>query len=96
MIHETGRKVIRQPGDIGSLEYAKTLVAIAIQELGRLDIVVNNAGFQMTHNSIEESRRRIRAYLSDQRLRNVLSYPGSPAKDGAGQLNNQYDFNSGI
>jgi NAD(P)-dependent dehydrogenase (short-subunit alcohol dehydrogenase family) len=54
VIHETGRKVIRHPGDIGSLEYAKTLVSIAIQELGRLDIVVNNAGFQMTHDDIEE------------------------------------------
>lgn len=49
-----GRKAIRLPGDIGSLEYAKTLVAAAIREFGHLDIVVNNAGFQMTHESIEE------------------------------------------
>jgi NAD(P)-dependent dehydrogenase (short-subunit alcohol dehydrogenase family) len=54
VIHETGRKAIRHPGDIGSLEYAKTLVAIAIKEFGRIDIVVNNAGFQMTHDKIEE------------------------------------------
>jgi NAD(P)-dependent dehydrogenase (short-subunit alcohol dehydrogenase family) len=96
VIHETGRKVIRHPGDIGSLEYAKTLVALAIQELGRLDIVVNNAGFQMTHNSIEESRRRIRAYVSDQRLRNVLPDPGGTAKVGGGRLDSQHDLHSGI
>jgi NAD(P)-dependent dehydrogenase (short-subunit alcohol dehydrogenase family) len=54
LIHELGRKAIRLPGDIGSLEYAKTLVAAAIREFGHLDIVVNNAGFQMTHESIEE------------------------------------------
>jgi NAD(P)-dependent dehydrogenase (short-subunit alcohol dehydrogenase family) len=54
VIHETGRKAIRHPGDIGSSDYAKTLVAIAIREFGRIDIVVNNAGFQMTHDKIEE------------------------------------------
>jgi hypothetical protein len=54
VIHAAGRKAIRHPGDIGSLEYAKTLVAIAIREFGRVDIVVNNAGFQMTHDKLEE------------------------------------------
>jgi len=53
-IQQMGRKAIRHPGDIGSLEYAKSLVSTAIQELGHLDIVVNNAGFQMTRDSIEE------------------------------------------
>ncbi|WP_254062258.1 SDR family NAD(P)-dependent oxidoreductase [Acidobacterium sp. S8] len=54
MIHEMGRKVLRHPGDIGSTDYAKSLVDAAIQDLGRLDIVVNNAGFQMAHDDIEE------------------------------------------
>jgi NAD(P)-dependent dehydrogenase (short-subunit alcohol dehydrogenase family) len=54
LIHEMGRKAVRLPGDIGSLDYARSLVAAAIKEFGHLDIVVNNAGFQMTHDSIEE------------------------------------------
>ena len=54
VIHQTGQKAIRHPGDIGSLEYAKSLVAVAMEEFGRIDIVVNNAGFQMTRDSIEE------------------------------------------
>jgi NAD(P)-dependent dehydrogenase (short-subunit alcohol dehydrogenase family) len=54
LIHEMGRKAVRLPGDIGSLGHAKSLIAAAIKEFGDLDIVVNNAGFQMTHNSIEE------------------------------------------
>jgi len=54
VIRETGSKVVRFPGDIGSPDYAKSLVAAAIKEFGHLDIVVNNAGFQMTHDSIEE------------------------------------------
>jgi NAD(P)-dependent dehydrogenase (short-subunit alcohol dehydrogenase family) len=54
LIHEMGRKAIQLPGDIGSHDYAKSLVDAAIKEFGRLDIVVNNAGFQMTHDNIEE------------------------------------------
>ena len=53
-IHEMGRKAVRLPGDIGSIDYAQALVAAAIKEFGHLDILVNNAGFQMTHDSIEE------------------------------------------
>lgn len=54
VIRETGRTAVRFPGDIGSPDYAKSLVAAAIEGFGHLDIVVNNAGFQMTHDSIEE------------------------------------------
>jgi len=54
IIKGCGRKAIALPGDIGSSEYARSLVETAIRELGGLDIVVNNAGFQMTHPSIEE------------------------------------------
>ncbi|MDW5266849.1 MULTISPECIES: SDR family oxidoreductase [Acidobacteriaceae] len=54
VIHEMGRKAVRLPGDIGSIDYARALVAAAIKEFGHLDILVNNAGFQMTHDSIEE------------------------------------------
>ena len=49
-----GRRVIPFLSDIGSVEYARSLVDTATSKLGGLDIVVNNAGFQMTHQSIEE------------------------------------------
>jgi hypothetical protein len=54
VVQEEGRKIVRLPGDIGSREYAQSLVATAIKEFGHLDIVVNNAGFQMTHENIED------------------------------------------
>ncbi len=63
VIHQAGRKAIRHPGDIGSLEYAKSLVAIAIKEFGRLDIVVNNAGFQMNSSSPRQPFQRWRRAL---------------------------------
>ncbi len=53
-IEKQGRKAIAHPGDIGSIEYARSLVETAERSLGGVDIVVNNAGFQMTHEAIEE------------------------------------------
>lgn len=53
-VKSCGRRVIPLPGDIGSVDYARSLVDTATGKLGGLDIVVNNAGFQMTHSSIEE------------------------------------------
>lgn len=54
VIQEAGQKAIRIPGDIGDPKYAVDLVKRAFQEFGKLDVVVNNAGFQMTRESIED------------------------------------------
>lgn len=49
-----GRRAVRVPGNIGDPAVAKKLVQTAQQEFGHLDIVVNNAGFQMVREKIEE------------------------------------------
>ena len=54
VIENCGQRAISLPGDIGSPEYARSLVDAAVSKFQQLDIVVNNAGFQMTHQSIEE------------------------------------------
>src|ERR1700761_4804419 len=54
VIEKVGRKAVKLPGDIRKPEYAQALVAAALNEFGRLDIVVNNAGFQMTHEKLED------------------------------------------
>jgi NAD(P)-dependent dehydrogenase (short-subunit alcohol dehydrogenase family) len=53
-VREAGRKAVRVPGDIRDEGHCKKLVQRAFDEFGRLDILVNNAAFQMTHESIEE------------------------------------------
>jgi len=53
-IEKAGRTAIKLPGDIRKPEYSQALVAAALKEFGRLDIVVNNAGFQMTHDKLED------------------------------------------
>ena len=54
IIEKAGRKAICLPGDIGDPAYARSLVSAATNRLGRLDIVVNNAGFQMVRDKIED------------------------------------------
>jgi hypothetical protein len=53
-VKEAGRKAITFPGDIGQESVCKELVDRAFREFGTLDILVNNAAYQMTHESIEE------------------------------------------
>ena len=54
VVEEAGRKGIAIPGDIGDREHCRELVGRAVEELGRLDILVNNAAYQATHDSITE------------------------------------------
>jgi NAD(P)-dependent dehydrogenase (short-subunit alcohol dehydrogenase family) len=53
-VEKAGRKAIAVPGDIRDEAHCRALVDRAFDEFGRLDILVNNAAFQMTHDSIEE------------------------------------------
>jgi NAD(P)-dependent dehydrogenase (short-subunit alcohol dehydrogenase family) len=52
LIKAEGRKGIGIPGDLREEAFCQKLVEQAVQQLGGLDIVVNNAGRQQTHASI--------------------------------------------
>ena len=51
-IRSAGRKGVAIPGDLRDEAFCQKLVAKAAQELGGLDILVNNAARQQTHASI--------------------------------------------
>src|SRR3954451_5767059 len=53
-VEEAGRKAVLVPGDIRDEEHCKRIVQQAVQEFGQLDILVNNAAFQMSHESLQE------------------------------------------
>lgn len=53
-VEQEGRKAILVPGDIQEEAHCKQIVERAVNELGGLDILVNNAAFQMTHESLQE------------------------------------------
>jgi NAD(P)-dependent dehydrogenase (short-subunit alcohol dehydrogenase family) len=53
-VEQAGRKAVLIPGDISNEQHCQTLVQRTIDELGGLDILVNNAAYQMTHKSLQE------------------------------------------
>jgi NAD(P)-dependent dehydrogenase (short-subunit alcohol dehydrogenase family) len=53
-IEKAGRKAVLVPGDIQSEEHCKMIVDRAVKELGGVDILVNNAAYQETHQSLQE------------------------------------------
>jgi NAD(P)-dependent dehydrogenase (short-subunit alcohol dehydrogenase family) len=53
-VEAAGRRAMLVPGDIREEQHCIALVERAFSEFGRLDILVNNAAYQSTHESIEE------------------------------------------
>ena len=53
-IEQARVKCLRVPGDIQDPMHCKEMVAKVVRAFGGLDILVNNAAFQMTHSSILE------------------------------------------
>lgn len=53
-VKKAGRRAIPMPGDLTDERYCRDLVERTVRELGHLDILVNNAAYQMTHEKLEE------------------------------------------
>jgi len=54
VVEACGRKAILIKGDIRSESHCKAIVDRAVQEFGQIDILVNNAAFQMSRKSLQE------------------------------------------
>ena len=54
LIEETGRKALSLPGDVTHEAYCRDMVEQTVSEFGGLDILVNNAAFQMAHEGLED------------------------------------------
>ena len=54
LVEDAGRKAVLVAGDIGSPQHCRAIVERAVNELGGLDILVNNAAHQATFDSIEQ------------------------------------------
>ncbi|QJE02250.1 SDR family oxidoreductase [Massilia forsythiae] len=54
LVREAGRKAVLVAGDLADPAHCRSLVDQAVQAFGKLDVVVNNAAFQMSHESIED------------------------------------------
>jgi NAD(P)-dependent dehydrogenase (short-subunit alcohol dehydrogenase family) len=53
-VEEAGRRAVLIAGDVSEAQHCRDIIARAVEEFGRVDILVNNAAFQMTHESLDE------------------------------------------
>ncbi len=54
LVEEAGRKALTLPGDVTDEAYCRDIVEQTAAELGGLDILVNNAAYQMAHEGLED------------------------------------------
>jgi NAD(P)-dependent dehydrogenase (short-subunit alcohol dehydrogenase family) len=53
-VQDAGRRAVLMDGDLTQPQHCRDIVAKAVEEFGRIDVLVNNAAYQMTHESLEE------------------------------------------
>lgn len=53
-VEEAGRKIVLVPGDLREEEHCQQIIDKAVAEFGQIDILVNNAAFQMARQSLQE------------------------------------------
>src|SRR4051795_7003657 len=53
-VRDAGRKAVLVPGDVSKAAHCRAIVDTAIREFGHLEVLVNNAAYQMNHDTLEE------------------------------------------
>ncbi|WP_396929279.1 SDR family oxidoreductase [Mycolicibacterium sp.] len=53
-VEKAGRRCVLVSGDLSDPAHCRTVIDRAVDELGGIDILVNNAAYQMTHESLED------------------------------------------
>jgi NAD(P)-dependent dehydrogenase (short-subunit alcohol dehydrogenase family) len=53
-VEQAGRQCLLLPGDLAHKVHCRALVEKTVERFGRIDILVNNAAFQMTHENLED------------------------------------------
>ncbi|AGZ42977.1 SDR family oxidoreductase [Actinoplanes friuliensis] len=54
LVEKAGRRAVLIPGDLTGAEHCRAVVDQTVREFGGLDVLVNNAAYQMTHETVEE------------------------------------------
>ena len=53
-VEQAGRRAVLMKGDVADPQHCRDIIQTAVDELGGVDILVSNAAFQMSHDSLEE------------------------------------------
>ncbi|MBW3639221.1 MAG: SDR family oxidoreductase [Actinobacteria bacterium] len=54
LVEQAGRKAVLVRGDLSSPAHCREVIATAVEQFGRVDVLVHNAAFQMSRDSLEE------------------------------------------
>jgi NAD(P)-dependent dehydrogenase (short-subunit alcohol dehydrogenase family) len=54
LVEQAGRRAVLVPGDISRPQHCRDLIARAVSEFGKVDVLVANAAYQMTRTSLED------------------------------------------
>jgi NAD(P)-dependent dehydrogenase (short-subunit alcohol dehydrogenase family) len=54
LVGDAGRRAVTVPGDLSDPHQCRAVVDKAVEEFGRIDVLVSNAAYQMTHDDLDE------------------------------------------
>jgi NAD(P)-dependent dehydrogenase (short-subunit alcohol dehydrogenase family) len=54
LVQDAGRTAVTVPGDLSDPQQCRAVVDKAVDEFGRIDVLVSNAAYQMTHETLDE------------------------------------------
>ncbi len=54
LVEEAGRRAVLVSGDLADPQHCRDIIARAVEEFGAVDVLVNNAAYQMTRESLAE------------------------------------------
>ena len=76
LIEDAGRRAVTVPGDIRREEHCQLIIDTAVRELGGIDILVNNAAYQMTQAGRHRGHhhRAVGSGAQDEPVRDVLAH----------------------
>jgi NAD(P)-dependent dehydrogenase (short-subunit alcohol dehydrogenase family) len=53
-VEQAGRRAVLVAGDVSDPQHCREIIDTAVRELGKVDVLVSNAAYQMNHESLEE------------------------------------------
>jgi NAD(P)-dependent dehydrogenase (short-subunit alcohol dehydrogenase family) len=53
-IEDAGRRALLIAGDLADPDHCREIVSRTVEEFGRIDVLVSNAAYQMTHDNLED------------------------------------------
>ncbi|WP_378738993.1 SDR family oxidoreductase [Nocardia brasiliensis] len=54
LVEQAGRRAVLMPGDLSDPQHCRAVIDRAAAEFGKIDVLVSNAAYQMTHTNLDE------------------------------------------